>query len=46
MEQTIPAAVMLDKQRRFWIDRLLPSLLPLTTAQLRARRTCQSRALD
>jgi hypothetical protein len=26
---------MLDKQQRFWIYRLLPSLPPLTTAQLR-----------
>jgi hypothetical protein len=26
---------MLDKQQRFWIDHLLPSLPPLTTAQLR-----------
>jgi hypothetical protein len=34
-EQTLPAAAMLDKQQRFWIDRLLSSLPPLTTAQLR-----------
>jgi hypothetical protein len=33
--QTLPAAAMLDKQQRFWIDRLLPGLPPLTTARLR-----------
>jgi hypothetical protein len=26
---------MLDKRQRFWIDRLLPGLPPLTTARLR-----------
>jgi hypothetical protein len=26
---------MLDKQQRFWIDRLLPGLRPLTMVQLR-----------
>jgi hypothetical protein len=33
-EQTLPAAAM-DKQQRFWIGRLLPSLPQITTAQLR-----------
>jgi hypothetical protein len=31
----LPAAEMLDKLQRLWIDRLLPGLLPLTMAQLR-----------
>jgi hypothetical protein len=34
-EQTLRAAAMLDKQQRFWIDRLLPGLPPLTMGQLR-----------
>jgi hypothetical protein len=34
-EQTLRAAAMLDKQQRFWIDRLLPGIPPLTMAQLR-----------
>jgi hypothetical protein len=33
-EQTLPAAAMLDKQQRFWIDRLLPGLPPPTMTQL------------
>jgi hypothetical protein len=33
-EQTLPAAAILDKQQLFWIDRVLPSLPPLTTTWL------------
>jgi hypothetical protein len=43
-EQTLPAAAMLDRHQRFWIDRLLPSLPHLTTA--RARRPCQYSTVD
>jgi hypothetical protein len=34
-DQTLPAAAMLGTLQRFWIERLLPRLTPLTMAQLR-----------
>jgi hypothetical protein len=40
LEQTPPAAAMLDKQQRFWIYRLLPSL-PLLRRRSCARRPYQ-----
>jgi hypothetical protein len=44
-EQTLQAAAMLDKQQRFWNDRLLPGL-PRLTRHSCARRPCQSRTVD